>query len=129
MEVLRTDYISDTQLTLYTDQTLLKIMKKGVRSDNNNRKVLTSKKFYDTVATELPNGRIMELHKSHVSLTVFSDNGFIKTTADYKCPYCNHKEKTDNHTETKKDDKVIVEVFCRNCKQNLISETLTKNEL
>ena len=104
-------------------------MKKGVRSDQNNRKILTSKKIYDCVATELLNGRIMELHKSYVTLEVFTDNGFIKTNTDYKCPYCNNKEKTDIHTKKQEDGKIIIEVFCRKCKKSLISETLSKNEL
>ena len=69
-------------------------MKKGIRTDQNNRKVLTSKKIYDCVATEMANGRKLELHKSYVNLQIFSDNGFIKTVTDYKCPYCNNKEKT-----------------------------------
>ena len=38
-------------------------MKKGIRTSENNRKVLTSKKLYDTVATELLNGRMLELSK------------------------------------------------------------------
>ncbi|MCF7798525.1 hypothetical protein K9M74_01335 [Candidatus Woesearchaeota archaeon] len=105
-------------------------MKKGIRSDQNNRKVLTSKKLYDTVATELPTGRILELSKSYVTLQVFSDKGFIKTKTDYKCPYCNNKEITEEHTKTQEqEEKIIIDVFCKQCKQLLISETLTKNEL
>lgn len=104
-------------------------MKKGIRTGENNRKVLTSKKVYDCVATELPDGRMLELSKAHVNLTVFSDNGFIKTISDYKCPYCGNIEKTDIHTKKQEGEKVIIEIECRNCKQNLISETLSKNEL
>lgn len=104
-------------------------MKKGIRSDENNRKVLTSKKVYDTVATELPNGTILELSKAHVTLQIFSDNGFIKTITDYKCPYCSNVEKTDRHAEKKEGDVLVVEVFCRKCKKLLISESLGKNEL
>ena len=105
-------------------------MKKGIRSDSNKRKVLTSKKFYDTVATELANGRILELHKSFIHLDIFSDNGYIKTTADYKCPFCNNKEKTEEHKQIKEDKgKIIIEIYCRACKKILISETLSKNEL
>lgn len=105
-------------------------MKKGIRSDSNNKKVLTSKKFYDTIATEQLNGRVLELYKSHVVLEVFSDNGYIKTKTDYKCPYCNHKEKTEEHEETKNEKgKIIIEVYCKACKKLLISETLRKNEL
>ena len=104
-------------------------MKKGIRTSENNRKVLTSKKMYDTVATELLNGRMLELSKSYVILEVFSDNGYIKTNTDYKCPFCNTKEKTDIHTTKQEGEKVVVEVCCRKCKQNLISEMLSKNEL
>jgi hypothetical protein len=104
-------------------------MKKGVRSDKNRRKILTSKKSYDCVATELPDGRIMELHKSFINLDVFSDGGFITTVAEYKCPYCNRKEKTDSHEISQDGANTVVEVFCKGCKQVLISETLGKNEL
>ena len=105
-------------------------MKKGIRSDSNKRKVMTSKKFYDTTATELANGRILELHKSFVHLDIFSDNGYIKTTTEYKCPFCNHKEKTEINKQIKEDQgKVTIEIYCKACKKILISETLGKNEL
>ena len=104
-------------------------MKKGIRSDSNNRKVLTSKKIYDCVATELPDGRMMELHKSYVTLHVFTDNGFIKTSTEYKCPYCNKQEKTEIHTTKQEQDKITIEIYCKACKQILISETISKSEL
>lgn len=105
-------------------------MKKGIRSDSNKRKVLTSKKFYDTIATEQVNGRVLELYKTYVVLDVFSDNGYIKTNTDYKCPFCNHKEKTEEHKQSKEENgKITIEVYCKACKKLLISETLGKNEI
>ncbi len=85
--------------------------------------------MYDTVATELLNGRMLELSKSYVTLQIYTDNGFITTSTEYKCPFCNTKEKTDVHTTKQEGEKVVVEVECRACKQNLISEKLSKNEL
>jgi hypothetical protein len=104
-------------------------MKKGIRSDQNNRKVLTSKKVYDCVATQFPDGRMVEIHKSYVFLDVFSDNGFLKTKSDYKCPYCNTREKTDNHNKTEEGEKITLELHCRKCKQLLLSETFSKKDL
>lgn len=104
-------------------------MKKGIRLDQSNKKIRSSKRIYDCIATEQVNGRVLELHKTYVYLDIFSDNGYLTTSTEYKCPFCNMKEKTDTHTKTNNQGKTIIEIHCKSCKKLLMSETLNKNEL
>jgi len=96
---------------------------------SHKKKIFRARKYYNSVITTLPDGRMMEQPKAYVYTDVFKENSFISTITKYNCPYCQAKEETDKHELKREQENTIINIYCEGCKKLLLREELTKQEV